>query len=68
MSRTENLSCRTLRDGPFGAAIQAINCLATFMQSLRDKKTIESTALAGLNTSVMDSFDALVLVFRSPGF
>jgi len=36
-SRTKNQSDRTLRDGSFGMARQAINCLATFIQSLRDK-------------------------------
>jgi hypothetical protein len=33
-------SHRTLRDGPHGHVFQAINCLATFIQSLRDKRRV----------------------------
>src|SRR5258707_14247483 len=57
-------SHRSLRDGSYLAIFQAINCLATFIQSLRDKSTPRLSLLMFLNPiSVNPCSSAVVLSY-----
>src|SRR5258708_9876164 len=58
-------SHRSLRDGSYPAIFQAINCLATFIQSLRDKSTPRFSLLMFPNPiCVNPCSSAVVFLFR----